>query len=220
MPRIARVVAVDYPHHVIQRGNNRQKTFFAQVTREKYLALLKEYTQQWNVSVLAYCLMSNHVHLLLRPHQPEALAKVMQGVSLCYTQYINKRYRRTGRLWESRYYSCIVDEEAYLWVVARYIEQNPLRAKIVKQPQNYPYSSARAHVLGTEDKILGEELFVERERAEYINFITARVPEKELSQLRKFTKTGKPLGKESFVKKIGRLLKRDFKAKAFRKVAK
>ena len=119
MPRIARAVAVDFPHHIIQRGNNRQKVFFAIETRKKYLKLIEEYADIWNASVLAYCLMTNHIHLLVKPHQEDSLSKMMQGVSQGYSKYINKRYKRTGRLWESRYYSCVVDEESYLWQVAR-----------------------------------------------------------------------------------------------------
>src|SRR3989339_882703 len=131
MPRIARAVAVDFPHHIIQRGNNRQKVFFAIETRKKYLELVKEYADIWGASVLAYCLMTNHIHLLIKPHQEDSLAKMMQGVSQGYAKYINRRYKRTGRLWESRYYSCVVDEESYLWQVARYIERNPKRAGLV-----------------------------------------------------------------------------------------
>ena len=213
MPRIARVVAVDYPHHIIQRGNNRQKVFFARDTRARYLSLLQDYTRKWDASILAYCLMTNHVHLLIKPHQPESLAKVMQGVTLCYTQYINKRYKRSGRLWESRYHSCVVDEEAYLWAVARYIEQNPVRAKIVPEPGKYPYSSAPGHIKGMPDEILNEELFTPNERAEYTKFLKARVPEKEMSQIRYSTKTGKPLGNKGFIEKIKKILRRDFKIK-------
>jgi putative transposase len=210
MPRIARAVAVGFPHHIIQRGNNRQKVFFAQETRKKYLSLLKEYLEKWDASLLVYCLMSNHVHLLIRPNLEESLAKIMQGVSLCYTQYFNRRYKKTGRLWESRYHSCIVDKERYLWMVARYIEQNPVRAKIVRNAENYSYSSARAHITGEEDKILGEALFSEDERSEYIRFIKASIPEKEITAIRKATRTGVPLGNEKFIKQIKKVLKRGF----------
>ena len=210
MPRIARAVAVGYPHHIIQRGNNRDKVFFAQETRARYLNLLKEYAIIWDVSVLAYCLMTNHVHLLLRPRKENSLAKMMQGVSLSYTQYINKRYNRTGRLWESRYHSCIIDEESYLWMVARYIEQNPKRAKMVKNLEDYPYSSAGAHIKGVKDELLREELFDEAEREEYIKVIKADAKDAEVNLIRKSTKTGKPLGNKSFIDRIGELLDRDF----------
>ena len=210
MPRIARAVAVDFPHHVIQRGNNRAKVFFAVQTREKYLNLLKDYSRKYDVSIMAYCLMTNHVHLLVKPRQPESLAKMMQGVSLCYTQHINKRYRKTGRLWESRYYSCVVDEESYLWVVARYIEQNPVRAGILKKEENYPYSSAPAHILGETDDVLSESLFTEEEQKEYLDFLKTTPPGKEMTQIRQSTRSGRPLGDERFIDKIVRLLNLDF----------
>ncbi|MFH0932795.1 MAG: transposase, partial [Nitrospirota bacterium] len=114
----------------------------------QYLSLLKKYADTWDSPILAYCLMSNHVHLLTRPKEEESLYKMMQGVTLCYTQYINREYKRSGRLWESRYHSCIVDKEQYMWAVARYIEQNPTRARIVKKEEDFPYSSARAHIDG------------------------------------------------------------------------
>jgi putative transposase len=154
MPRISRAVAVGFPHHVIQRGNNRDKVFFEKQDRQKYLELLKKYSDQWECPILAYCLMSNHVHLLVRPKGEESLYKMMQGLMLCYTQHIDRKYEKTGRLWESRYHSCIVDREHYLWAVARYIEQNPKRANIVKKEEEYPYSSARAHIEGKRDDIV------------------------------------------------------------------
>jgi len=210
MPRIARAVAVDFPHHIIQRGNNRQKVFFAIETRKKYLELVKEYADIWGASVLAYCLMTNHIHLLIKPHQEDSLAKMMQGVSQGYAKYINRRYKRTGRLWESRYYSCVVDEESYLWQVARYIERNPKRAGLVRQEEDYPFSSARAHVLDAPDKVLTEELFDKEERNSYIEFLKTEPTDKEISIIRKATKIGRPLGDENFISKIGKLLDRQF----------
>jgi putative transposase len=113
---------------------------------------------KWNAPIMAYCLMSNHIHLLTKPLSEESLFKMMQGLTLCYTQYINRMYGRTGRLWESRYHSCIVDHDKYLRAVARYIEQKPVRAKMVERAEDYSYSSARAHVNGSEDAVLGEDL--------------------------------------------------------------
>ena len=220
MPRVARAVAVDFPHHVIQRGNNRQKVFFAQETRARYLDLLKEYAAKWDVSILAYCLMTNHVHLLVRPGKEESLAKMMQGVGLSYTQYINKRYKRTGRLWESRFHSCIIDEEPYLWAVARYIERNPKRARIVKGIEDYPFSSAVAHITGIKDETLTEELFDEGEREEYLKAIQAEVEESETNLIRQATKTGKPLGGKSFINRMAELLGRDFIIRKTRKQGK
>ncbi|HTZ19207.1 MAG TPA: transposase, partial [Dissulfurispiraceae bacterium] len=159
MPRIARAVAMGYPHHIIQRGNNRELVFYDEEDKKEYLLLLAKYTEKWSCVVMAYCLMSNHVHLLVKPSMKESLYKMMQGITLCYSQYANRKYGRSGRLWESRYHSCIVDREKYLWAIARYIEQNPVRAGMVKKAEEYAYSSARAHVKGTIDRVLGEELF-------------------------------------------------------------
>ncbi|MFZ3091811.1 MAG: transposase [Nitrospirota bacterium] len=97
MPRIARAVAIGYPHHIVQRGNNKEKVFFNKKDKERYLSLLIKYSDTWNCPILAYSLMTNHVHLLVRPKIEESLYKIMQGVILCYTQYINREYGRTGR---------------------------------------------------------------------------------------------------------------------------
>jgi putative transposase len=98
MPRIGRAVAAGFPHHVIQRGNNRENVFFEKDDRRQYFSLLKKYSAKWTSPVMAYCLMTNHVHLLTKPGTEESLFKMMQGVTLCYTQYINRNYGRTGRL--------------------------------------------------------------------------------------------------------------------------
>ncbi|MEW5745789.1 MAG: transposase [Nitrospirota bacterium] len=210
MPRIARAVAVAFPHHIIQRGNNRGKVFFDQEDREKYRQLLKKYSTKWECPVLAYCLMGNHVHLLVRPRGEESLYKMMQGLTLCYTQHINRKYEKSGRLWESRYHSCIVDRENYLWAAARYIEQNPRRAKIVKKEEEYPYSSAKAHIEGRRDDILGEELFPEAQRKDYVSFIRESITEEEMQRLKYSTRTGRPFGGEEFIKRMEKTLNKTF----------
>ncbi len=211
MPRIARAVAAGFPHHIIQRGNNKEKVFFEKEDRQKYLELLKKYSDKWQCPILAYCLMNNHVHLLARPKQEESLYKMMQGITLCYTQHINRKYEKTGRLWESRYHSCIVDKEQYLWAAARYIEQNPKRAKIVKKEEEYPYSSAKAHIEGKRDDILGEELFNDiHQRKDYIAFIRESITEEEMQRLRYTTRTGRPFGSEGFIKKMEKRLDKRF----------
>jgi len=213
MSRIARAVALGFPHHVVQRGNNREKVFLHDEDKEKYLSFLKKYSDKWNSPILAYCLMSNHVHLLTRPTKNESLYKMMQGITLCYTQYINRTYKRTGRLWESRYHSSIVDKEKYLWGVARYIEQNPMRAKIVNKAEDYPHSSAKAHIHGVKDEILGEALFEGRQREDYIELMKASIKEEEINSIRNHTKNGRPMGSESFIEKMERKLDRIFKSK-------
>ncbi|MEW6617727.1 MAG: transposase, partial [Patescibacteria group bacterium] len=185
-----------------------EHVFFDANDRKQYLSLLKKYSMKWESPIMAYCLMSNHIHLLTKPKSEESLYKMMQGLTLCYTQYINRTYKRTGRLWESRYHSCIVDQEKYLWAVARYVEQNPLRAGMVKKPEDYPYSSARAHVNGSKDSVVGEELFSDDRREDYILLLRSDIPRKEIEHLRYVTKTGRPFGKERFVVEMEKKLER------------
>jgi REP-associated tyrosine transposase len=213
MPRIARAVAASFPHHVVQRGNNKETVFFNEKDRLKYIHLIGKYSDKWKSPVLAYCLMTNHVHLLIKPKENESLYKMMQGVTLCYTQYVNRRYGRTGRLWESRYHSCIVDKDSYLWAVARYIETNPVRAGIVERAEDYAYSSARHHIIGDIDDVLGEELVEEEQRKDYHAFISDIISEKDIKVIRYHTKTGRPLGDERFTEKMEKKMGRKFSQK-------
>ena len=143
MPRVARKVYIGYPHHIVQRGNNKQRVFKDYKDRLFYLCQLRKYSWECDCKVHAYCLMPNHIHLLLVPSQQESLAKIMQKLNLSYTQYINRKYNRSGRLWESRFFSSQIDKESYLWSVCRYIEQNPLRAGITSKVIEYRWSSAK-----------------------------------------------------------------------------
>ena len=208
MPRIARAVAKGYPHHIIQRGNNRDLVFFDDGDKRRYFELLKKYAEKWDGVLLAYCLMSNHVHLLVKPVKDKSLYKMMQGLTLCYSQYANRKYGRSGRLWENRYHSCIVDREKYLWAVARYIEQNPVRAGLVKKADDYAYSSARAHVKGIEDGVLGEELFDKGQRGDYTHLLRTGLKEDEIEAIRYHTRSGRPFGEEEFVKCMERKLRK------------
>ena len=178
------------------------------------MSLLIKYSEKWYSPILAYCLMGNHVHLLARPLEDVSLSKMMQGVTLCYTQYVNRRYKRTGRLWESRYHSCVIDKDRYLWAVARYIEQNPVRAKIVSRVEDFPHSSARAHINGIKDAVLGEGLFPEKQRRDYAEFVSFRSSEDEMKEIRYFTRSGRPLGSEQFVSEMEQKLQRRFTLKS------
>jgi len=213
MPRTARAIIASYPHHVVQRGNNKQDVFFDGEDRAKYCALLEKYSEKWKAPILAYCLMTNHVHLLVKPKEDASLYKMMQGVSLCYTQFVNRKYGRTGRLWESRYHSCIVDRDVYLWAVARYIETNPVRARMVEKAEDYPYSSAPSHVAGVKDGLLGEELFDKAQRKDYRAFIRTAVSAGDMDRVRYHTRSGRPLGKDAFVSRLEKKTGRDFSRK-------
>lgn len=204
MPRIARIVSVGYPHHVLQRGNNRQGIFFDVADRSFYLALLKKYATECDCKVKAYCLMDNHVHFLLVPGRNDSLAKTMQKLSLTFTQYSNKKYGRTGRLWECRFHSCPVETESYLWAVCRYIEKNPVRAGMVKQPADYLWSSVKINT-AVENR---QDSFIEPiwkdylDKDAYIKFLNQSDDEKQIKEISQSTIQGVPVGRESFVKDV------------------
>ncbi len=209
MPRIARVCVEGYPHHITQRGNNKEKTFFDDEDRRFYLDSLQRYKDRYKIKILAYCLMGNHVHILAMPEKETSLARGIGGTNLLYTQYVNRKHNRSGRLWQNRFFSSVVEEEPYLWAVMRYIELNPVRAKLVKKVEDYEWSSARAHVLGIKDDVISDECwFDEKEIKSYREFISK--DSKEINEsIRRATSTGRPFGSEGFTKKLERILKRN-----------
>jgi len=209
MPRIARVCAAGYPHHITQRGNNKEEVFFDDEDRRFYLDVLKRYKDKYKMKILAYCLMENHVHVLAAPEKETSLARGMGGTNLLYTQHVNRKYRRSGRLWQNRFFSSIVEKEPYLWAVMRYMEQNPVRAKLVRRAEDYEWSSARAHISGIKDDLLSDESrFNEKEMKSYREFLRGDAEEINAT-IRHATSTGRPLGSEGFVEKLERILKRD-----------
>ena len=134
MPRIARVVVPGVPHHVTQRGNRREDIFFRDADRRRFLQLFLEYSQKHGLATLAYCLMTNHVHFVCIPHRPQTLADTFKPVNLRYAQHVNWTQNLSGRLWQGRFFSCALDDE-HLWAAIRYVERNPVRAKMVPMAQ-------------------------------------------------------------------------------------
>lgn len=213
MPRIARVCAVNYPHHITQRGNNRETVFFSDEDRRFYLRTLARYSDQWDFEVWAYCLMMNHVHILAVPRREDSLAKGIGSTNLVYTQYINHRYDRTGRLWQNRFFSSVIEREPYLWAVVRYMERNPVRARIVEKAEDYPWSSARAHVSKVRDVVLSDEKWLEEDQFNVYRDFLRKEDEKLDGFIRKATSTGKPLGRKEFAKHIGKMIGRDISSR-------
>jgi len=205
MPRIARVIAEGYPHHIIQRGNNKQAVFFDDHDRRFYLELLKKYSQECQSKVHAYCLMNNHVHILVTPQRNDSIAKTMQKLSLRFTQHINKKFKRTGRLWECRFYSSLVDREEYLWSVCKYIERNPVRAKIVNNPTQYAWSSANK--IGKNDMF--ESIWDESQKMEYSEYLNRPENEEQVCLIRKNTHSGRPIGSAEFIERMSKILNID-----------
>ena len=161
MPRKPRMYLPGVPCHVIQRGNNRQASFFCDADRELYLECLRDAARRYGVAVHAYVLMTNHVHLLATPARADSLSRTMQSIGRRYVQYVNFTYRRSGTLWESRHKSSLVDAEAYLIHCMRYIELNPVRANIVSHPADYRWSSYRANAQTEwDDLITRHEIYI------------------------------------------------------------
>ena len=212
MPRLARIIAVDYPHHIVQRGNNRQDVSFVADDRRVYLEILKEQFDKYSLELSAYCLMTNHIHLLAIPRKEDSLAKAVGGANFRYTQYINRMHKRSGHLWQGRFYSCALDN-AHLLYAMRYIERNPLRAKVCRQAWNYKWSSASAHIVEKKKndlldlkswfKIMGGD--------DWKKLLMTDLDKSEVMRIRNNTHTGRPLGSDSFLskleKRIGRRLR-------------
>ena len=154
MPRVARIVVPDVALHVIQRGNNRSPCFVRPSDYRMYLRYLRKYAMQCACAIHAYCLMSNHVHLLLTPSAPNSCAQLMKHLGQCYVQTFNMAYARSGTLWEGRFHSCLVPTETYVVACYRYIELNPVRAGMVTEAQDYPWSSFRTNAAGREDALI------------------------------------------------------------------
>ena len=142
------------PQHVVQRGNDRQPCFFADVDRQRYLQDLKEIALREGCAVHAYVLMTNHVHLLMTPTGSVQIARLMQALGRRYVRYVNDRYHRTGTLWEGRYKSSLVDRDTYLLHCYRYIELNPVRAAMCNDPADYLWSSHGCNALGHDDLLI------------------------------------------------------------------
>ena len=154
MTRLPRIALPSIPQHVIQRGNNRQPCFYADDDYHFYLECLGEAARKYHVSIHAYVLMTNHVHLLLTPAAMTGVSQVMQTLGRRYVRYINHTYRRSGTLWEGRYHASLVQADHYLLTCYRYIELNPVRAGMTDDPAGYRWSSYRCNALGQPDKLI------------------------------------------------------------------
>jgi putative transposase len=144
MPRIARIVLPGLPHHVTQRGNRGDRVFTSIAERMHYLECLARYLPVYSVELFAYCLMPNHVHLIVSPGEEDSLGRSMRDAHTAYSAYFNKRHEVTGHLWQNRFYSCPLDEQ-HFYAALRYVEMNPVRAGMVDVPEAFRWSSARAH---------------------------------------------------------------------------
>ena len=199
MPRIARVVVPGLPHHVTQRGNRRADVFFSDEDRRKYLALVGEYAGTYGLAIWAYCLMTNHVHFVAVPETEDALGKAFRDAHQAYSSWLNRKMGESGHLWQGRFFSCVLDDP-HLWTAARYVERNPVRAKLVRRAERWKWSSAAAHCGLREDPLLSpiDMPWPVPDWATYLR----DDDENEAERLRLRTRTGRPLGSDGFVKRL------------------
>jgi len=205
MARIARVVVPALPHHVVQRGNRCQKVFFSDEDRKTYLDYLKIYAKPAGINIWAYCLMDNHVHIIAVPDKKESLTSGFSEAHRRYTRFINFKQGWRGYLWEGRFKSYPLSQK-HLYAAIRYIENNPVRAQIVKKAWEYPWSSAQAHVFNHNDYLL-DETFIISEIKDWKLFLSE---DNHLDQrfFEKHAESGRPLGDNRFIKDIEKLTNR------------
>jgi len=208
MARIARFLVPDLPHHVTQRGNRRMQTFFGDEDYGLYLDLLSERCRQAGVAVWSYCLMPNHVHLILTPSTPQGLGRALGETHRRYASVINARLRVTGHLFQSRYGSVAMDE-AHLMAAARYVALNPVRAKLVKRAEDWRWSSVRAHLSHRDDGVVATAPILERCGGDFAALIASEAAPTLVAALRGGETIGRPLGSPSFLDRVATLTGRN-----------
>jgi putative transposase len=209
MGRLARLVIPGLPHHVTQRGNRRQETFFGDDDYEAYLDLMAQWCGEHGVAIWAYCLMPNHVHLIAVPKTEDGLRRAIGEAHRRYTRRINFREKWRGYLWQGRFASFVMDQP-YLLAAARYVELNPVRAKLVKHPREWRWSSAKAHLKGRDDVLVKVAPLLAM-AGDWKAFLRSAIPEEELRDLRQHGRTGRPLGSPTFLDRLERLVGRVLK---------
>jgi putative transposase len=209
MARLARVVVPSIPHHITQRGNRRMKTFFCEADYREYIHLMAQWCNRCKVLIWSYCLMPNHVHLIAVPETENSLHKAIGEAHRRYTRYINFQKGWKGHLWQGRFASYPMDED-HLLAAARYIELNPIRARLVKKPGDYKWSSAQAHLEGRDD-ILVKVAPLAAIVNNWQDFLKTDVTEEEKKTFRSHERTGRPLGCELFLKRLEKITNRILK---------
>ena len=206
MARMARVVVPGFPHHVTQRGNRRQRTFFRKDDYRAYLELMAEWCGECGVGVWAYCLMPNHVHLIVVPESEDALRRAIGEAHRRYTRRVNFREGWRGHLWQGRFASFVMDTP-YLLACSRYVERNPVRAGLCVRPEDYPWSSAAAHLAGKDDVLVKAAPLLKLE-PHWRRHLSADADEETIRRFHRHETTGRPAGSERFLKRLERIVGR------------
>jgi putative transposase len=208
MPRRARSYIAGLPYHIVQRGNNREACFIEPENYQFYLELWRELSRRYRVPVHAYCLMTNHIHFLVTPLEPNAISKAMKVIGSRYAQYVNKKYRRTGTLWEGRHRASLVQSERYLLTCMRYIELNPIRAQMVGRPEEYRWSSYGVNAWGDSSWLTAHEEYRRLANTTtarchaYRELFRAQLSEEDLHLIRKAAHYCQSVGDDRFREQI------------------
>lgn len=215
MPRKPRFNLIGIPQHVIQRGNNREPCFYAEMDYRRYLEDLQEVAQKYHCRIHAYVLMTNHVHMLVTPMVLHGVSQMMQALGRRYVYYINKTYRRTGTLWEGRYKSSLIDSDRYLLTCMRYIELSPIRAGMVAHPGEYKWSSYHANAQDCIDPLIDNHPTYtmlgttnEVRQAAYRELFRHHMDHETLHEIREALNHELVLGRSYFKDKIEKLTER------------
>jgi putative transposase len=204
MPRIARTVFAEVPHHITQRGNRREDVFFAEEDYRVYLEWLQQYSHQHQLEILAYCLMTNHIHLVAVPGNTDSLQRALKPLHMRYAQRINRQKGWKGHIWQGRYFSAPLDER-YMWAAIRYVERNPVRARMVKKAESYLWSSAAGHCGLLEDKVLSNKAIWKKmpnNIEDWSTWLAEGDGSDELIMLRRNIDKGLPCGSADFIKNL------------------
>ena len=207
MPRISRVIAVGYPHHITQRGNYRQAVFVEANDYTHYLHWLAQFSFKFGMEIWAYCLMPNHVHLVGVPKRADSLSRTFHTVHMRYARYFNGKRNAVGHLWQGRFFSCAMDER-HVSAAVRYIEMNPVRSGLVESPHDYPWSSAKSHVSGVRNYVLSGDCFLTETVADWRQYLGMDQDSEAEAAVVRATNTGRPCGKADFIQQMERHLGR------------
>lgn len=201
MPRIARIIAMGYPYHITQRGNSKQIIFNEKSDYSTYIRLLNKYSAEYKLSILAYCLMPNHVHLIAIPQEQNSMAKTFQVCHMKYAQYFNEKYNMSGHLWQGRFHSCLLSENHFSAAI-RYVENNPVRAKLASSAESWPWSSAFAHCHRKGEILSVSKIFQYLDITDWKQYLAESEKEGDIKLIREHTLKGRPLGNSVFIQKL------------------
>ena len=213
MARLARIVVPGVPHHIVQRGNRRQDVFFGDSDKDRYIEFIGRSCEGHGVDIWSWCVMSNHVHFIAVPAKEASFAKCFSEAHVRYTRMINTREKWKGHLWQGRFSSSPLDER-YLLAAVRYVERNPVRAKMVRLPWEYKYSSASYHIgEKSTDFLIQNDRVLQNLIDDWRSYLHNSDSAEDLAKIRKEESGGRPIGNESFIEKLEKKLNRSLNRK-------